>query len=257
MRSRIILGRFLLRLGRFIQSLALMVMRPDDVVEFSRQSYVKDVPYWGSEDTVGEGLSPLESSLLEKAPLERGRVLVLDVGGGRDAIPLARLGFEVTGVDFVPEMVQRAQENAARHGVPIAGLVQEISELEVPHGSFDLVWLAKEMYSSLPTIQRRVKMLRRIRRALRPGGYFICTFQWQTEEMFSPKVEFARKIFAWLTLGNLQYEPGDLLWQHEEFLHAFSSEAELKSEFAERGFAVLHLHIPETGVNGGAVLVSR
>lgn len=147
MRPRIILGRFLLRLGGFIQSLALMVMRSDDLVEFSRQGYAKDVHYWGSEDTVGEGLSPLESSLLKKVPLERGRVLVLGVGGGRDAIPLARLGFEVTGVDFVPEMVQQAKENAARQGVKIAGLVQEISELEVPHGSFDLVWLAKEMYT--------------------------------------------------------------------------------------------------------------
>lgn len=257
MRPRIILGRLLLRLGRFIQSLALMSMRPDDLVEFSRQSYARDVKYWGSEATVGEGLSPLESCLLEKVPLERGRALVLGVGGGRDAIPLARRGFEVTGVDFVPEMVQKAQENAARQGVKIAGLVQEISELEVPPGSYDLVWLAREMYSSIPTRHRRVKMLRRIQLALRPGGYFICTYHWETEEMFSPKVEFVRKIFALLTLGNLEYEPGDMLWNHKEFLHAFSSEAELKSEFAAGGFTVLHRHIPEIGDNGGVVLVSR
>jgi 2-polyprenyl-3-methyl-5-hydroxy-6-metoxy-1,4-benzoquinol methylase len=188
---------------------------------------------------------------LEQVPVKTGRLLLLGVGGGREAIPLARLGFEVTGVDFLPQMVQTAQENAARQGVHLEGLVQEISAVDVPPGSYDLVWLSYEMYSSVPTRQRRVRMLRHIHQALRPGGYFICTYHWQTEEMFSPKVESVRKIFALLTLGNLQYEPGDMLWSNSEFLHAFSSEDEIKSEFAAGGFAVLHLHIPETGVNGG------
>jgi hypothetical protein len=91
---RISLGHFLIRLGRFIQSLALMSMRPDDLVEFSRQTYAKQVSHWGSEEVTAEGLSPLESCLLEKVPLKKGRLLVLGVGRGRDAIPLARLGLE-------------------------------------------------------------------------------------------------------------------------------------------------------------------
>lgn len=257
MRPRIAIGRLFFRLGRFIHSLAIMSMKPDDLVDFSRQTYCRDVNHWVSEDMVGQGLNPLETDLLEKVPVKKGRLLVLDVGGGRDAISLARLGFEVTGVDFVPEMVQRAKENAARHGVQIEGLVQEISELEVPQGSYDIAWLAKEMYSSIPTRQRRVKMLRRIYRALRSGGYFICTFRWQPEDMFSPKVEFARRIFALLTLGNLGYEPGDMLWLNSEFIHAFSSEAELRSEFAAGGFAVCYLHIPASGEEGGAALAPR
>jgi len=32
-RHRIALGRFLIRLGNFIQSLAVMVMKPDDLLE--------------------------------------------------------------------------------------------------------------------------------------------------------------------------------------------------------------------------------
>jgi hypothetical protein len=45
----------LLRLGRFIQSLALMVMKPDDLVEFGRQTYRQDVRHWGSDDLVAPG----------------------------------------------------------------------------------------------------------------------------------------------------------------------------------------------------------
>jgi SAM-dependent methyltransferase len=245
-------------LGRFIKSLAVMVMRPDDLVEFSRQYYAKpkELGHWSSEEVVSPGLNPLETALLERVPIRTGRLLVLLVGGGRDAIPLAKLGFAVTGMDFVPEMVQRAQENAARHGIHLDGLIQEVSQLEVPPGSFDFAWLSNSMYSSVPTRTRRVEMLRGIHRALRPGGYFICTFHWDKKVRFSAKVELARKIFAFLTLGNLWYEPGDMLWLNVEFIHAFSSEAELRSEFAEGGFVALDFLIPDSGNEAGAVLIS-
>ena len=172
MRPRITLARFLIQMGKFVESLAVMVMRPDDLVEFGRQTYTRphNVASWGRSDLVERGLRPDETALLEKLPLKEGRLLLLGVGGGREAIPLARMGFDVTGVDFVPGMVELAKENAAQRGVRIEGLVQEISRLDVPASSYDVVWLCAAMYSCVPTRQRRVAMLRRIRQALRPGG---------------------------------------------------------------------------------------
>jgi hypothetical protein len=79
-------------------------------------------------------------------------------------------------------------------------------------------------------------------------------FHWGKTRRFSPKVELVRKAFAFLSLGNMWYEPGDMLWQNAEFLHPFSSEEEIRSEFAESGFAISYLHIPESGMEGGAVL---
>jgi SAM-dependent methyltransferase len=258
MRRRVFLGSSLIRLGRFIQSLAIMMMKPDDLVEFSRLDYATpgQLRYWAGEDLVNQGLNPLESALLDMVPVKTGRLLLLCLGGGRDAVALARRGFAVTGVDFVPEIVQQAQENALRHGVQLAGLVQEISQLALPAGSFDIAWLANSMYSCLPTRKRRVAMLQRIRWALKPGGYFFCSFHWEKMNI-SPRVEYARRIFAFLTLGNLTYEPGDLLVGNQEFIHAFSSEDDLKSEFAQGGFGVLDLKLPESGVEGGALLVSK
>ena len=40
-RPRLHLGRFLIRLGRFIQSLAVMVMRPDDLMAFGQLTYAR------------------------------------------------------------------------------------------------------------------------------------------------------------------------------------------------------------------------
>jgi SAM-dependent methyltransferase len=256
MRPRIIFGHFLIRLGRFIQSQALMVMRPNDLVEFSRQTYAREkmVEDLGREDLAYPILDPDEQALLARLHLTGGRLLLLDVGGGREAIPLAKMGFEVTGVDFVPAMVEKAKDNAARHGVKIKGLAQEISKIDVPSGSYDVAWLSAAMYSSIPTRGRRVEMLQRIGRALKPGGYFICQFCWATEDGPAHLWELARKIVAFLTLGNLWYEKGDTLSHNIEFIHAFSHEDEVRSEFVEGGFEVIHLHIAEEILIGGAVL---
>lgn len=255
MRFKIVISRFLIRLGRFIQSLPVVVMKPNDLVEFSCQTYTKPstVGDWSGKEIVDAGLTPAETSLLDNIPLKEGRLLLLGVGGGREAIALTMLGFQVTGVDFVPEMVEMARKNAAERGVKIAGMVQEISKLDVSAGSYNIVFLPAAMYSSVPTRNRRIEMLKRIRKALKPGGFLACEFHWDNKDGASPKVEFIRKAIAFFTLGNFWYEKGDMLWGNAEFIHAFSSEDELKSEFKQGGFEVVHFHIPE-GIRGGAVL---
>jgi len=100
MRPRIIIGRFLIRLGRFINSLAVVVMRPDDLVEFGRQTYAdpESVENLCREETVDLGLTAVEKVLLEKIPLKKGRLLLLGVGDGREAISSASFN-GIRGVD--------------------------------------------------------------------------------------------------------------------------------------------------------------
>ena len=70
MSARIPLARGLLRLGAFIQSLAVVVMRPDDLVEFSRQSYARPrtVESWAGDAMVDSGLTLEEHDLLSALP---------------------------------------------------------------------------------------------------------------------------------------------------------------------------------------------
>src|SRR5581483_610308 len=48
-----------------------------------------------------------------------GPLLDLACGTGRTALRMARLGYEVTGVDIVPEMIERARQKAAAQTVSI------------------------------------------------------------------------------------------------------------------------------------------
>jgi SAM-dependent methyltransferase len=252
---RVSLARGLLRLGAFIQSLPIVVMRPDDLVEFSRQTYARphNVEAWAEDQLVDSGLSKDEQELLAEVQATTGNLLLLGVGGGREAIPLARMGFRVTGVDYVADMVDRARENAARRGVRVEGLVQEISQLDVQENAYDVVWLSRAMYSCVPTRVRRVAMVRRIARALKPGGLFLCQFHWCAAPRPQGKGEMLRRLVAVCTLGNGAYEAGDILWLNVEFVHEFSSEDAIRSELEEGGLDVLRIQTSQTTIRGSAV----
>jgi len=256
MRPRLALGRFLTRAGRFVQSLSVMIMRPADLVEHTRRCYARpdSVEGWAEAGLVDAGLSAAEKALLEHVPFRQGKGLVLGVGGGREAVALARLGFEVTGLDFIPELVARAGENARARGLAFEGLVQDMTRLNVPAAAFDIAFLLAGTYSSVPTSRGRLALLGRVREALRPGGYFVCQFLGGEEAEFGPSWEFLRRAVAVLTLGNLSYERGDRLAPNGEFLHIFGSEGEVRSEFERAGFEVVALNFAAGTARGGAVL---
>lgn len=255
MKFRIAIGEKILHFGSFVQSLAVAVMRPDDLIEFGRRSYAKksNVSGWANAGVADSGLTPAEDALLLKISSRKGRLLLLGVGGGREAIPLARSGFAVTGLDFIPAMVEQAKENALRNGVAMDGLVQELSQLDLAPEAFDIVWLSAAMYSCVPTRKRRTAMLQEIHRALKPGGFFICQFYWDESAGQNHFAELLRKAFAFFTLGNFRYEAGDRLWFYSEFVHAFSSAKKLRSEFTEAGFAISDFTI-SGAARGGVVL---
>ena len=252
---RVKLGRFIIRLGSFIQSLSLVVMRPDDLVEFNRGSYAipAAIASWGDDSLLDQGLSPGETDLFAQLPIQQGRLLLLGLGGGRDAIALGKMGFEVVGIDFIPEMVARAEENAARHGVTIQGVVQECSRLEMTPASFDLALISAAMYSCIPTRGWRVAMLQRIKTALKPKGYFLCQFILDPGKKVDWRIELARKAVGLLSWGNRWYEPGDTL-RGTEFMHIFLSEDEIKSEFGAAGFDVVYFQPQKFGTWRAAVL---
>lgn len=237
MRPRITFGNFMIRLGSLIQSLAISVMKPDDLMEFSKRSYLRpnNLNGWSDTDWIDSGLTSEEEYLLENIPLKKGKLLILCLGGGREAISFAKKDFEITGVDFVPEMIEKARKNLIERDIDIEYLVQNMSELDVPAETYDLVWLSASMYSCIPTRKRRIAMLKRINKALKSGGYF--AFAFHADPSFNPsrKAEIVKRIFAVLTLGNLSYEKGDRLWG-SEFLHNFISDDEIHLEADAGGF---------------------
>ena len=96
---------------------------------------------------------------MEKLPIKKGCLLLLGISGGRRAMAFDGMGFNVTGVNYIAELVDKTVQNLANAGIKIQGMVEEISNLHVERSFYDVAWLSSEMYSCIPGRQRRVDML--------------------------------------------------------------------------------------------------
>jgi SAM-dependent methyltransferase len=66
-----------------------------------------------------------------------GKALDLGCGTGTNAITLARHGWRVTGVDFIPKAILAARAKALRSGFAIDFLVASVNDLSALPGPFD------------------------------------------------------------------------------------------------------------------------
>lgn len=97
------------------------------------------------------------------------RVLDVACGTGNLAIPAARAGAIVTGVDIAPNLVQQARERAVAEGVRAQFDEGDAEELPYKEGSFDLVL---SMFGAMfgPRPERVAAELIRV---CRPGGRIV------------------------------------------------------------------------------------
>lgn len=82
------------------------------------------------------------------AGLAPGRALDVACGEGRNAVWLARQGWEVIGVDFSPVAIAKARRLAAHHDVEVSWVVDDVAAGDLPAGPFDLVVV---LYLHLPS----------------------------------------------------------------------------------------------------------
>ena len=93
---------------------------------------------------------------------------VLDVacGTGNLALPAARTGALVTGIDIAPNLIAQAQANAASEGLPVAFEVGDAEQLPYSDGSYrTAVTMFGAMFAPRP--ERAAAELLRV---IRPGG---------------------------------------------------------------------------------------
>jgi ubiquinone/menaquinone biosynthesis C-methylase UbiE len=93
---------------------------------------------------------------------------VLDVacGTGNSAIPLARRGATVTGVDIATNLLAQARERAAAEGVTLRFDEGDAEELPYPDGTFDaVVTMFGAMFAPRPEL-----VAAEFARVLKPGG---------------------------------------------------------------------------------------
>ena len=104
--------------------------------------------------------------LLDEGRLEPGaKVLMLAMGDGRNAVYFAQQGFEVTGLDISSVAIEKAVRAAAEEGVEIHTIRADLFESDFGSEHWDLVTNIQ--------FNPAIKVIDRIKRAVRPGGFLL------------------------------------------------------------------------------------
>lgn len=106
---------------------------------------------------------------------QTGRAIDLGCGTGTNVVTLARLGWQVTGIDFIHTAIQKARKKAQQNGVKVDLRIGDVTRLEGIPGVFDFA-LDLGCFHSL-NAKGRTLYLDQLERILKPGGkWFIYAF---------------------------------------------------------------------------------
>jgi 2-polyprenyl-3-methyl-5-hydroxy-6-metoxy-1,4-benzoquinol methylase len=105
----------------------------------------------------------------EVSDLPPGRALDVACGEGQNAIWLATLGWEVTGVDYSDVAIAKAKDRAERDGVRVEFIGADLVEYEPERSAYELVTI---LYLHIPSSQRAA-VHAKAARALAPGGTLV------------------------------------------------------------------------------------
>lgn len=116
---------------------------------------------------------PFLRAVLEE--VQARRVLDAACGSGGHALAVAEWGYEVTGADASPVMVQMAQEKARAAGLTVPFAAAGLAELaEIPGlGMFDVVLCLGNSLPHLLSQAELIAALRAVAAVLEPGGLFV------------------------------------------------------------------------------------
>jgi SAM-dependent methyltransferase len=113
--------------------------------------------------------------LREFARRTGGPLLELMCGTGRVLLPLAQAGFEVTGVDLSPAMLELARRRveSAGLGSQVTLIEGDATSVELPANTFNLAFVAVNSFMHLQTTSEQLALLASVRRALTRKGLLV------------------------------------------------------------------------------------
>lgn len=120
------------------------------------------------EHTAALPVEPVVEFLAELAG--SGAALELGIGTGRLALPLARRGVRVHGIDLSPDMVAQLRAKPGGDSIPVA--IGDFSTTRVD-GEFSLVYLVRNTIMNLTTQDAQIACFENAAAHLAPGGCFL------------------------------------------------------------------------------------
>ena len=198
--------------------------------------------------SVKEGLEEWEEYFLTKYMNNKGKVLNIGCGAGREAIALTKLGFEVTGIDISEHMIKTAKEESESYNLNINFDVCSVMDIDKYESSkFDYIIFTRALYSYIPGQYLRIEVLKKAKELLKDNGFLTISGYIVKEIAISNLLR--RKIISKIYGLKNKAEKGDFMVdavspassQGTCFCHFFASMDEIRNEIEKTGLKVIEL----------------
>lgn len=158
------------------------------------------------------------------------KVADLACGTGNTTLPLARKGYDVTGVDIAPAMLALARQKAGQEGLDVTLLEQDMRELTLP-GPVDLATCYHDGLNYIVEPADLKRVLDKVYLYLQPGGLFIFDLVVVNKLSLAGGTTFFDDTDLSL-IWDTSYDKGQDIW--EVTLTGFVRKGELYEKFTER-----------------------
>ncbi|MCR9199419.1 MAG: class I SAM-dependent methyltransferase [Planctomycetaceae bacterium] len=224
------------------EGISLGLMRRTDVDDLVANTYQTHTRHYDPRHYQPPYESRILPVLQSYAP--GPRMLDAFCGQGREAEVFAGGGFDVTGVDRMPAMIESAQRFAAEQSFAANFVVADFEALNVSPG-FDVVYSSSWMYSTQQGADRRSAFLHRCCQLCADGGLIVfSTVRRPARSLPGTTLRFAvARLTSWLTLGNTATEFGERLYSGLFWHHL--SVTQVRRELQQAGLRIQHVESGE------------
>jgi ubiquinone/menaquinone biosynthesis C-methylase UbiE len=239
-------GRLTAQIQFFLYGIVPALLPPEELSAWTRTYYKHSYEGLDREfhaEAYKWTLESWEEAVRANHMGEKGTVLILGAGLGREAIALAHYGYRVLGIDNNLDGLRIAAKRASVTDLPLTFVQGDFRKLPVCDQQADYLFLSGVMYSAIPGRHQRQECVRQFRLTLQKDGKvalnFLLSHEWQTRTHRT--IDRINRWLKKLPGSNQAYQPGDFC-SHGHFMHAFLDEAEIRSELIEAGATILELN---------------
>ena len=172
------------------------------------------------------GTAPNEFLISVVDRIPQGKILSLAEGEGRNAVYLASLGYQVTGVDGSEVGLRKAVELATERGVAITTIQADLGEFEIEPEQWDGIIAC---YCHVPSAIR-IPLHRAAVRGLKPGGVFV--LEAFSKEQLAYDTGGPKSLDMLMSLDDLKRELAGL-----EIIHAVKMERDIREGRGHTGLS--------------------
>jgi len=192
-------------------------------------------------EEVYRGLFEWEEQILRQSVSDRGDLLLVGCGTGRELVALAGRGHRLVGLDPSAPALETARRLLAARHLPSTLILGFFEETELP-GRFDAVIFTHRAYGLIQGRQRRVEALQKAATLIGPAGRIVVRYlRGAGSHAF---LQAAARVGGRLVGSDWRIEPGDHLYSTGSggfgFEHHFAAD-EFEAEASAAGLRAVHV----------------